>query len=68
VLAGQNPMIAYVATALVVMPILKLLTLTNYFDIFKEGPFMGFLQGAILTTLSILITMFFSKVKLFWRT
>jgi predicted acyltransferase len=68
VLAGQNPMIAYVTTALVIMPILTLLTITNYFDIFKEGPFMGFLQGAILTILSILITMFFSKIKLFWRT
>jgi len=68
VLAGQNPMIAYVATALVIMPILTLSTLNNYFDIFKVGPFMGFLQGAILTTVAILITMFFSKNKWFWRT
>ena len=68
VLAGQNPMIAYVTTALVVMPILTLLNLTNYFDIFKVGAFMGFLQGVILTTLAIIITMFFSKIKLFWRT
>jgi hypothetical protein len=68
VLAGQNPMIAYVTTALVVLPILTLLTVTDHFDIFKEGAFMGFLQGLILTTLAILITMFFSKIKLFWRT
>nr|WP_315148835.1 DUF5009 domain-containing protein [uncultured Flavobacterium sp.] len=68
VLAGQNPMIAYVATALVIMPILALSTLSNYFDIFKVGAFMGFLQGAILTTVAILITMFFSKSKWFWRT
>jgi len=68
VLAGQNPMIAYVATALVIMPILALSTLSNYLDIFKVGAFMGFLQGAILTTVAILITMFFSKNKWFWRT
>jgi predicted acyltransferase len=68
VLAGQNPMIAYVTTALVVMPILTLLTLTNYFDVFKTNAFMGLLQGVILTTLAILITMYFSKIKWFWRT
>ncbi|QBN17397.1 DUF5009 domain-containing protein [Flavobacterium nackdongense] len=68
VLAGQNPMIAYVATALVVMPILTLLRLTNYFDVFKTGAFMGFLQGVLLTTLAIIITMYFSKIKWFWRT
>jgi predicted acyltransferase len=68
VLAGQNPMIAYVATALVVMPILTLLGLTNYFEVFKTGAFMGFLQGILLTTLAIIITMYFSKIKWFWRT
>ena len=68
VLAGQNPMIAYVATALVVMPILTLLSLTNYFEVFKTGAFMGFLQGVLLTTLAIIITMYFSKIKWFWRT
>ncbi|WP_396171044.1 DUF5009 domain-containing protein [Flavobacterium sp.] len=68
VLAGQNPMIAYVATALVVMPILALLTISNYFDVFKTSAFMGFLQGVILTTLAILLTIYFSKIKWFWRT
>ena len=68
VLSGQNPMIAYVATALVVMPILTLLTLTDYFYVFNEGAFMGFLKGVILTTLAIVITMIFSKLKWFWRT
>lgn len=68
VLSGQNPMIAYVATALVVMPILTLLSVTDYFDVFNHSAFMGFLKGVILTTLAILITMFFSKIKWFWRT
>jgi predicted acyltransferase len=68
VLSGQNPMIAYVATALIVMPVLTLVSVTDYFDIFSQGPFMGFLKGVLLTTLAILITMFFSKRKWFWRT
>jgi predicted acyltransferase len=68
VLSGQNPMIAYVATALVVMPLLRLTSIHNYFYIFSQGSFMGFLQGVILTTLAILITMFFSKKEWFWRT
>lgn len=68
VLSGQNPMIAYVATALVVMPILTLLALTDYFDVFNQGPFMGFLKGVMLTTLAIIITIYFSKIKWFWRT
>ncbi|MBC7847068.1 MAG: DUF5009 domain-containing protein [Flavobacterium sp.] len=68
VLSGQNPMIAYVATALVVMPVLTLLSVTDYFDFFSQSAFMGFLKGVLLTTLAILITMFFSKIKWFWRT
>ena len=68
VLSGQNPMIAYVATALVVMPLLTLLSVTNYFDVFNQSAFMGFLRGVILTTLTVFITMYFSKIKWFWRT
>ncbi|WP_396186192.1 DUF5009 domain-containing protein [Flavobacterium sp.] len=68
VLSGQNSMIAYVATALVVMPVLTIVSVTNYFDVFNQGLFMGFLKGLMLTTLAILITMYFSKIKWFWRT
>jgi predicted acyltransferase len=68
VLSGQNPMIAYVANALVVMPLLTLLTLTDYFEVFNQGPFMGVLKGVLLTALSVGITVFFSNIKWFWRT
>lgn len=68
ILSGQNPMIAYVANALVVMPLLTLITLTDYFEIFNQGPFMGVLKGVLLTALSVGITVFFSKIKWFWRT
>jgi hypothetical protein len=68
ILSGQNPMIAYVATSLIVMPVLTLVSITDYFYIFSQGAFMGFLRGAFITTLAILITLFFSKRKWFWRT
>jgi hypothetical protein len=57
-----------VATALVVMPVLRLVFVYDYFYIFNQGAFMGFLQGVFITSLAILITMFFSKIKWFWRT
>nr|WP_294786644.1 DUF5009 domain-containing protein [uncultured Flavobacterium sp.] len=68
VLTGQNPMIAYVSTAMVVMPVLTILSITNYFDVFNENAFTGFLRGFIFTVLAVLITTFLSKKKIFWRT
>lgn len=68
VLTGQNPMIAYVTTSMFVVPVLTILTVTDYFDIFNQNAFMGFLRGLILTVLAVLITTFFSKKKWFWRT
>jgi predicted acyltransferase len=68
VLTGQNPMIAYVSTSMVVMPILTILTVTHYFDVFGENAFMGFLRGFLLTAAAVAITSFFSKKKWFWRT
>lgn len=68
VMSGQNPMIAYVACDLLVYPVLNLLGLTKYLEIFHSGPWLGFLQGVLLTSLTLLITMFFSRIKWFWRT
>lgn len=68
VMTGQNPMIAYVATSFVILPVLTLLTLTDYFNIFDENVFMGIMRGVLFVTYAILITMFFSKIKWFWRT
>lgn len=68
VLSGQNPMIAYVATSLFTYPVLNLLGLTSYMGIFSSNAWLGFLQGVILTSIALLITMFFTKIKWFWRT
>ena len=68
VMSGQNPMIAYVATTLVVVPLLRITHIYDFSTVFEDGAFMGFLRGVILTTFTVLITMFFTKIKWFWRT
>ena len=65
---GQNPMVAYVAGDLLLMPLLSLLGLSKYLSVFYSSPFMGFLQGVVLTAAVMLITMFFTHRRIFWRT
>ena len=69
-LSGQNPMIAYSAGQMFVLPLLAIFGLKGPFLAFcGTSPWLGFfLQGVGLTTLVVLVTMFFSRCKLFWRT
>ncbi|MFR7516719.1 MAG: hypothetical protein ACLUVY_05630 [Bacteroides uniformis] len=32
------------------------------------NPWLGFLQGLLLTSMALLVTMFFTRIKWFWRT
>ena len=66
--AGQNPMIAYVSTQLVVLPILNLAGLGTYLSYLDQNAWLGFLRGVIVTSLALLITILFTKQKCFWRT
>ena len=68
VMSGQNPMIAYVATGLFTVPLLSLTGIYSVFDFFQHNAWLGFLQGVILTAIAVLVTMFFTKIKWFWRT
>ncbi len=68
VMPGQNPMLAYVAMDLLVWPVLHITGLSSLLSVFKVNPWMGFLQGIVLTSLPILVTMYFTKKKWFWRT
>lgn len=68
VMSGQNPMIAYVAGDLLVMPLLGMFGITSLFGVFYTNGWMGFLQGVLLTSLSLLVTIFFTKKRWFWRT
>ncbi|WP_439183381.1 DUF5009 domain-containing protein [Carboxylicivirga taeanensis] len=67
-MAGQNPMIAYVASSLVIMPLLNLCRLTQFLDMLNANAWTGFLRGLIVTTLAMLLAMFFTRLKWFWRT
>lgn len=68
VMSGQNPMIAYVACDLLIYPLFSLLGIMNYLDIFAANPWLGFLRGVLLTSLALLVTIFFTRIKWFWRT
>ena len=68
VLPGQNPMMAYVATSLFVFPILNITGLADYLTIFTHSSAGAFLQGLVLTSLAVVVTMFFTRLKCVWRT
>ena len=67
-MAGQNPMIAYVSSSLVVLPILNITHLLPFLDAYGDNALWGFLRGVVITALVTLITVFFTKKKWFWRT
>ncbi len=69
-LSGKNPMIAYVAAQLFTMPVLNLCHIGDAYTLgfFEQSPFLGFIHGFIITSLSILIAAMFSRIKWFWRT
>jgi predicted acyltransferase len=68
VMAGQNPMIAYVGSSMVVLPVLNIINAAPMLDMMSSNPWLGFLRGIIVTALVTLMTMFFTKIKWFWRT
>lgn len=68
VLSGQNPMVAYVAVDLLIFPILQITGLVDFLGIFYSSPFMGFIQGVVLTSLAVIVTMLCTKAKCIWRT
>lgn len=68
VMAGQNPMIAYVSTALLVNPLLQLTGLYDLMNCMASSPWLAFLRGVLVTSLTVTITMGFTRIKWFWRT
>ena len=59
---------AYVVGDLLIMPLANILGIASLLSYFQQNAWLGFLQGAILTSLAVLVTMFFTKIKWFWRT
>ena len=68
IMSGQNPMIAYVAGDLFLIPLLCIIGVMPLINAFNANPWLGFLKGVLLTSGAMLITMFFTKIKWFWRT
>lgn len=66
--SGQNPMIAYVVCGLLIYPLFNLLGIMKWLEIFTVNPWLGFLRGVLLTSLALLVTIFFTRIKWFWRT
>lgn len=68
-MAGKNPMIAYVAVSLLIMPVFNLLGIGDQFlDFWASTPFLGFMRGLLLTILAVAVAAAFTRIKWFWRT
>lgn len=67
-LNGKNPMVAYVAGNLLLLPILSLTQTKQYWDAMNQNEFMGFMKGVLFTAIVSLINLFFVKRKWFWKT
>uniref|UniRef100_A0AB33IXU3 DUF5009 domain-containing protein n=1 Tax=Prevotella sp. GTC17254 TaxID=3236794 RepID=A0AB33IXU3_9BACT len=67
-LTGKNPMIAYVAASMVVIPILSLTGVYRYIDMMSASPWPGFLKGVLLTALSMGVAVVCTKRGWYWKT
>jgi predicted acyltransferase len=65
---GQNPMIAYVAFANLLWPILQITRLEDWVIEVTNTPFLGVIKGIAYTLPIALLTSFCSRIRLFWRT
>ena len=67
-LNGKNPMLAYVAGALVVTPLLYFTQTQSLLNQLNQDAFSGFLKGVIFTLGVSLITILCTKKRWFWKT
>ena len=65
---GKNPMLAYVAGSLLILPVLSLTGLKPFWDSMVQTPWQGLLKGVLLTGVVMYITRFSVKKKWFWKT
>ncbi len=66
---GMNPMVGYVAATFFVMPVLCFLQILPWIDQwYLAWPWAGLLRGIVLTTLTILVTVYSVRWKFYWKT
>ena len=61
-------MVAYMSNGLAVIPLLQLCHVFPIITGFCTTPLLGFLQGIVLTALCMLLTAFFTKRQMYWKT
>lgn len=67
-MVGRNPMVAYVASSMVIIPLLKLSQLYPLLDQIGRSVPGGMLKGLIITSMAMCLAFLSSKFKIFWRT
>ncbi len=65
---GQNPMIAYTAGNLFLMPLLRFSNTEVTLNLLNQTTWGGFARGVIFTGIVALIAFFFTKCRIFWKT
>lgn len=65
---GRNPMVAYVAGNLLLLPLLKLTGAIDLLSAMEHNVWLGVLRGLVFTGIVSLITIFFVQRKWYWKT
>ncbi|WP_343305997.1 DUF5009 domain-containing protein [Chitinophaga niabensis] len=65
---GRNPMVAYVAGNLLLLPLLKLTGAIDLLSAMEHNVWLGVLRGLVFTGIVSLITIFFVRRKWYWKT
>lgn len=65
---GQNPVLAYVANGMLLLPILALTGLEDRIGALTTVPTLGFLRAVFLTVLIAFAVRFFTRQGVLWRT
>lgn len=65
---GQNPMIAYTAGNLFLLPLLRISNLETSLNLLNQTAWGGFARGVIFTSIVALIAILFTNKRVFWKT
>lgn len=65
---GRNPMVAYVAGNLLLLPILNLTGAVEWLNLLSVNPWLGFVRGIVFTSIVAIVTWFFTNKKWYWKT
>ncbi|NLR81397.1 DUF5009 domain-containing protein [Chitinophaga eiseniae] len=66
--AGRNPMVAYVAGNLLLLPLLQLTGVIHFFDAMGQQAATGVLRGFLFTGLVTALAAWFTRRQWYWKT